>query len=91
VICGAESWNDIEWYGKSKMVWLKSFLDLAHGIPSDDTFRPVFSVLEPKEFEQAFRKWLKNVVSSITGDIIPIDGKRLRGAFRTSNLKALLK
>jgi len=36
VICGAESWDDIEWYGKSKMVWLKSFLDFAYGIPSDD-------------------------------------------------------
>jgi len=36
VICGAESWDDIEWYGKSKRAWLKSFLELAHGIPSDE-------------------------------------------------------
>jgi len=66
------------------MEWLKSFLQLAHGIPSDDTFRRIFSALEPTEFEQAFRKWIQTLVSSVVGDIIPIDGKRLRGAFRSS-------
>ncbi|OAV63822.1 Transposase [Bacteroidales bacterium Barb6] len=28
VICGAETWNDIEHYGKSKESWLKQYLQL---------------------------------------------------------------
>ena len=42
VICGAESWNDIENYGKSKEDWLKGFLQLNNGISSQDTFNRVF-------------------------------------------------
>jgi hypothetical protein len=26
VICGADSWEDIELFGKSKLDWLKTFL-----------------------------------------------------------------
>jgi len=33
VICGAETWNDIENYGKSKDDWLVKYLKLSHGIP----------------------------------------------------------
>lgn len=84
VICGAESWNDIELYGQSKFDWLKHFLELPHGVPSDDTYRRVFTRLEPTGFEQAFRDWIQTLITSVMGDIIPIDGKRLRGAFRAS-------
>src|SRR3954470_5596377 len=34
VIACAESWEDIELYGRSKQAWLKSFLALPNGIPS---------------------------------------------------------
>jgi len=48
VICGAESWDDIELYGQSKLEWLETQLSLPHGIPSDDTFRRVFNALDPR-------------------------------------------
>jgi ABC-type proline/glycine betaine transport system permease subunit len=41
VICGAESWVDIEAYGQAKQDWLAQFLSLANGIPSHDTFARV--------------------------------------------------
>jgi hypothetical protein len=47
VLCGAESWNDIEPYGQAKHAWLKTFLALPNGIPSHDTFNRVFSALDP--------------------------------------------
>jgi len=84
VICGAESWDDIELYGQSKLEWLETQLSLPHGIPSDDTFRRVFNALDPKKFEEAFRSWISELASRVAGDIIAIDGKRLRGAFRAS-------
>ena len=42
VIACAESWNDIALYGRSKLTWLRTFLELPNGIPSHDTFRRVF-------------------------------------------------
>ena len=41
VIACAESWDDIALYGRSKLPWLRTFLELANGIPSHDTFRRV--------------------------------------------------
>ena len=48
VICGAESWNEIEDYGNAKIDWLERFLYLLNGIPSHDTFNRVISSLDPK-------------------------------------------
>src|ERR687890_1768410 len=47
VVACAESWEDIELYGRSKRVWLKTFLALPNGIPSHDTFRRVFMLIDP--------------------------------------------
>ena len=41
IIAGAKGWEDIENYALAKYLWLKEFLLLPNGIPSDDTFRRV--------------------------------------------------
>jgi hypothetical protein len=46
VICGADTWVDIESYGQAKVKWLKRFLELPNGIPSHDTFARVFARVE---------------------------------------------
>jgi predicted transposase YbfD/YdcC len=80
VICGAEGWVDIELFGKSKLPWLKSFLELPKGIPSHDTFGRVFSRIDAQEFQLAFYEWVWAVNDIIQGQIINIDGKQLRGS-----------
>jgi hypothetical protein len=47
VLCGADSWVDVALFGRSKEAWLRTFLDLPHGIPSHDTFGRVFAALDP--------------------------------------------
>lgn len=80
VICGAETWEDIEEYGKTKEEWLKSILELPNGIPSHDTFNRVYAALDPAEFEQCFSQWIKAVAVESAGRIVSIDGKRLCGS-----------
>ena len=80
VICAADTWKDIETYAKAKEDFLRSFLDLPNGIPSDDTFNRVFSRLDPEQFEQCFIDWVLSLVELTDGEVIPIDGKTLRGA-----------
>ena len=41
VVCGADSWVDVEMFGKSKKSWLSRILELPNGIPSHDT--PAFA------------------------------------------------
>lgn len=80
IISGAEGWVDIENYGKSKLDWLKTFLELPNGIPSHDTFGRVFSLLDPSEFQAGFRSWIASIQELTKGEIVAIDGKQLRGS-----------
>jgi predicted transposase YbfD/YdcC len=81
VICGAESWYDIEEFGQQKEAWLKKFLKLPNGIPTHDTFNRFFAALEPKELGQCFLEWTQSVVRLTKGEVIGIDGKTLRGSY----------
>lgn len=79
VICGADSWVDIEEFGKAKLEWFRSFLDLPNGIPSHDTFGRVFARLEPEPFEKCFLTWAEGLKeAALEGRFIALDGKTLR-------------
>lgn len=54
VICGADSWVEIEEYGYSKQEWLQKFLALPNGIPSRDTIRRLLAQLDPKQKHPLF-------------------------------------
>ncbi|HEY9844751.1 MAG TPA: ISAs1 family transposase, partial [Candidatus Caenarcaniphilales bacterium] len=81
IIAGAQGWEDIENYGISKQQWLKEFLPLANGIPSDDTFRRVFEFIDPQALNRCFLRWVETLVTKMGGEIIPIDGKTIRGSY----------
>ncbi len=78
VICGADTWVDIETYGLAKKDWFKQFLELANGIPSHDTFARVFTRLDPEQFQPFFLSWVKSISNVTQGEVIAIDGKTLR-------------
>lgn len=81
VICGAESWDSIEEFGKTKINFLKTFLKLSNGIPSHDTINRVFSAIRPKLFEQAFAGWTASLKDEkIKKEVVNIDGKCIRGS-----------
>jgi predicted transposase YbfD/YdcC len=80
VICAADTWKNMETYAKAKEEFLRSFLDLPNGIPSDDTFNRVFSSIDSEQFEACFVNWVSRLVNLTDGEVIPIDGKTTRGA-----------
>ena len=59
VLAGAESFEDIALYGRSKRAWLSRFLELPNGVPSHDTFRRVLVLIDPEAFEQGFLAWTR--------------------------------
>ena len=80
VVCGADGWSDVALFGKSKSKWLKTFLELPHGIPSHDTFGRVFGRINPEEVQRSFFDWVKAIQQLTQGEVIAIDGKVLRGS-----------
>ena len=78
VIAGADNWEDIEEFGKVRVEWFKTFLELPNGIPSHDTFNRLFARLDPQQFQTCFMNWIMAVSEIIGGQVIAIDGKVLR-------------
>lgn len=81
VICGAESWDDIEMFGKSKLAFLRQYLPYEYGIPSDDTVRRFFRAIDTTQFQHLFVEWIRAWLSpEVAGKVVAIDGKTLRGS-----------
>jgi predicted transposase YbfD/YdcC len=79
VLCGADSWVDVADWCEDEEDWLKTFLVLAHGTPSHDTFGKVFRILDAAAFEHCFRQWVASLVGVVKG-VVAFDGKTLRGS-----------
>ena len=90
VMSGAEDWPDIEQFGVSRREWLQGFLELPGGIPSHDTFRRVFGLLDRSEFAACLFSWTQALAEATGGKMIAIDGKALRRSFAKKSGKAML-
>ena len=90
VICGADSWVEIEEFGNAKIDWFRTFLELANGIPSHDTFGRVFALLDPDQFRSGFVSWIQAISRITEGEIVAFDGKTLRRSHDNSLGKAAI-
>jgi predicted transposase YbfD/YdcC len=79
VIAGADHWTEVVEFGRAKKAWLGSFLKLANGIPSHDTFARVFRLIDTQALEKSCHAWLQSVAGQVQG-VVAIDGKSVRGA-----------
>jgi predicted transposase YbfD/YdcC len=90
VIGGADNFVEIVEYGREKEEWLKTFLELANGIPSVDTFERLFGRLKPEALQICFISWMEAVNERTNGEFINVDGKTLRGAKEAGNKRSLI-
>lgn len=75
-----DSWVSIEDFAEVRLDWLKKFLELPNGIPSHDTIRRLFLLLDPVEFQNCFYEWANSFREKISGETIAFDGKTSRGS-----------
>ena len=79
VLCDCDDWVDVADWCEEEEGWLKTFLVLAKGTPSHDTFGEVFRILDAKVFENCFRQWIASLVGVAKG-VVAFDGKTVRGS-----------
>lgn len=80
LLTGGENFTDMEFYGRMKEDWLKTFLELPNGIPSHDTINRVFSAIDPRAFLDCFVQWAQGICPALHDETVAIDGKALRRA-----------
>jgi predicted transposase YbfD/YdcC len=80
VICGADSFEEIERFGDAREPWLKGYFPLKNGIPSHDTFNRVLAALDRTIFAACFGQWMAGLSTATGLKAIAIDGKACRAA-----------
>lgn len=84
IIGGFDDWDDIVYYSKLKIGWLRKFFPYENGIPSHDVLNRVFNRLDTQEFNTCFIAWVNSIATLTDGRVIALDGKTVRGS--ASNL-----
>ena len=104
VLGNADEWGEIESFAKRKEKWLRKYLELPNGIPTDDTFRIVMGNINTEHFYQVTVELLIHTIEGIVSlsgkerelhekGIVSVDGKESRGSKRkpgeSGEIKAL--
>lgn len=91
VLANASTWVEIAYFGEAKKRWLKKFIPLKNGVPSHDTFRRVFSLMDSDSLQKATVCFLMENMTAIRRSLglsvdgyrlICVDGKEQRGTGR---------
>jgi predicted transposase YbfD/YdcC len=80
VVCGADSFEQIERFGEAKKERLDGLLGLANGIPSHDTFDRAFAALDRTAFAAGFSRWAAGLCAARGPRPVSIDGEAVRAA-----------
>ncbi len=76
VLCGADDWMEVSFWGESNLTWLQDRGLCLNGIPSHDTFSRFFRFVDAPSFEKCFINWTQRI-SKVVGGVIALDGKTI--------------
>jgi len=80
ILCGGDSFYDMEEFGQVRQDWLKGFLRLRNGAPSHDTSNRVFQALDGRALADTLSRWTQSVRAVLGGEVVALDGKSVRRA-----------
>ncbi len=89
VVCGAEGWQDIQWFGEGQLNWLRQHRSFANGIPRRHTIARIINAIDTEDLLQCFMSWLNGVRQKNEQTQIAIDGKTLRRSHDGDSANAL--
>jgi predicted transposase YbfD/YdcC len=79
-ICGCDDYVSIKSWADDNLVWLRQYIVLPNGIPSDDTFRRIFQFIDYEAFSRCFIDFTEGLSRLSEGEVVSFDGKCLRGS-----------
>lgn len=102
VLGNADEWTEIEAFAKVKEKWLRKYLELPGGIPTDDTYRVVFSNICTDHFFQVTTEILLRTIDGIIRlagkqdnihekSVVSVDGKVSCGSGRKETVEGKVR
>lgn len=89
VVCGADDWDGVEEVATGALDWLRAFLPFADGVPTAQTLRKVFRLLDAQALQRGFAAWAASLRAEAR-EVIAVDGKTLRGSKTSPDGKGAL-
>ncbi|MDC9616266.1 ISAs1 family transposase [Xenorhabdus khoisanae] len=89
IMAGAESWQDIETYGRAKIKWLRKYRTFLCGIPRRHTIARIVRAIELNSLLEALLYWVNEQREQDGKPVIAFDGKVLRHAYRNEKKNAV--
>ncbi len=89
VLSGADGWKSIQEFGDSQLDWLRQHREFANGIPRRHCIANIIKALDTDVLIQAVFGWVNEKREQTGKQIISLDGKTLRGAWKGSSSEAL--
>ena len=90
VVCGADDWEGVEEVATGALGWLEGFLPFKNGIPTAQTLRKVFRLLDTEALQRGFAAWAASLRAETAREVIAVDGKTLRGSKTSPDGKGAL-
>ncbi len=90
VLSGADDFEEIVEYSHQKEDFLRQFLELKNGIPSQDTFNRVFRCMDKDAYGKCLTDWSKEIIAQLEEYQVNIDGKVLRATGQRGRKTAAL-
>ena len=81
-VSDCQGFSEIAHFGLAKLGWFKRhghFID--DKVPSHDTIGDLLKRLDPEAFANCFAQWTAQMCTLTEGELVAIDGKRLRGSY----------
>lgn len=79
LLSNGEDYEDMVEFGHQRYDWLKTVLELPHGIPSHDTFNRVLQLINPDCLSSSLTADGSVLLESLSDKLISLDGKKLKG------------
>lgn len=82
VVSDCQGASEIAHFGLAKQDWFKRLGHFSDGkMPSHDTIGDLLKRLDPEAFASCFARWTARVCELSEGELVAIDGKRIRGSY----------
>ena len=84
LLSNGEDFEDMVEFAEQRQDWLNDVLELPNGIPSHDTFNRVLQLIDPECLNESLQGDAEQLIESIRGKLVSLDGKKMRGVSPTS-------
>ena len=81
MICGADSWTEIEAFGQAKLDYLKPLLKLPMAFLHMTRWARYLRGCARMSCRRGFLSWINALVTVSAGEVVAIDGKTLRHSY----------